>query len=148
MRWKNTREINMLKKKCMVKKLAQSAFQPFGCGGIMDIIFLYQLYSGGEKKRRPVIPARAAKPVIKTAATLSLALTLCLTSPSYAEKPPIPTLDRVKTQQAAYLETTHPVYDLETVADTIPDGAITVKIGNTSYYYTPAEPNSALKLLS
>ena len=138
----------MLKKKCMVKKLAQSAFQPFGCGGIMDIIFLYQLYSGGEKKRRPVIPARAAKPVIKTAATLSLALTLCLTSPSYAEKPPIPTLDRVKTQQTAYLETTHPVYDLETVADTVPDGAITVKIGNTSYYYTPAEPNSALKLLS
>ena len=138
----------MLKKKCMVKKLAQSAFQSFGVGGIMDIIFLYQLYSGDEKKRRPVIPARAAKPVIKTAATLSLALTLCLTSPSYAEKPPIPTLDRVKTQQTAYLETTHPVYDLETVADTVPDGAITVKIGNTSYYYTPAEPNSALKLLS
>ena len=150
MRWKNTREINMLKKKCMVKKLAQSAFQPFGWG-IMDINFLYQLCWGSEKEPTSVVPPRAGNPAIKAAiktATLSLALTLCLTSPSYAEKPPIPTLDRVKTQQTAYLETTHPVYDLETVADTVPDGAITVKIGNTSYYYTPAEPNSALKLLS
>ena len=117
----------------------------------MGINPLYQLCWGSEKEPSSVVPPRAGNPAIKAAiktAALSLALTLCITLPSYAEKPPVPTLDRVKTQQTAYLETAHPVYELEKITDTVPDGAITVKIGNTTYYYTPQDANSTLQLLS
>ena len=63
---------------------------------------------------------------------------------------PIPTLDRVKTEQSAFLNTDHSTYSLtEVTADvTAPEGAITVNIGGKEYFYTPTDNKDVLQLLS
>ena len=63
---------------------------------------------------------------------------------------PTPTLDRVKAQQSAFLNTDYSTYNLtEITADvTAPEGAITVNIGGKEYFYTPTDNKEVLQLLS
>ena len=63
---------------------------------------------------------------------------------------PVPTLDRVKSEQSAFLDTDYSTYSLtEVTADvTAPEGAITVNIGGKEYFYTPTDNKDVLQLLS
>ena len=63
---------------------------------------------------------------------------------------PVPTLDKVKTEQSAFLSTDYSTNNLtEITADvTAPDGAITVNIGGKEYFYTPTDNKDVLQLLS
>ena len=63
---------------------------------------------------------------------------------------PVPTLDRVKSENTTFINSAHSTYELTELTDdaTAPDGAITVKIGDTSYYYTPSENTDVLKSLA
>ena len=63
---------------------------------------------------------------------------------------PVPTLDRVKSEQSAFLDTDYSTYNLtEITADvTAPEGAITVNIGGKEYFYTPTDNKEVLQLLS
>ena len=63
---------------------------------------------------------------------------------------PIPTLDRVKTEQSAFLDTDYSAYSLtEITADvTAPEGAITINIAGKEYFYTPTDNKEVLQLLS
>ena len=85
---------------------------------------------------------------LKTAA-LSLALTLCIAAPVMAEVP-VPTLDRVKSEQTTFLDSAHSSYALTELTDgtAAPEGSITVKIANKTYYYTPSENTEVLKTLA
>ena len=85
---------------------------------------------------------------LKTAA-LSLALTLCIASPVMAEVP-VPTLDRVKLEQTTFLDSAHSSYSLTELTDgtAVPEGSITVKIAEKTYYYTPSENTEVLKTLA
>ena len=62
----------------------------------------------------------------------------------------MPTLDRVKTEQSTFLKGTHQSYVLTELTgdETAPDGSITVKIGDTSYYYTPSDNTEVLQSLA
>ena len=85
---------------------------------------------------------------LKTAA-LSLALTLCIAAPVMAEVP-VPTLDRVKSEQTTFLDNAHSSYALTELTDgtAAPEGSITVKIADKTYYYTPSENTEVLKTLA
>ena len=85
---------------------------------------------------------------LKTAA-LSLALTLCIAAPVMAEVP-VPTLDRVKSEQTTFLDSAHSSYALTELTDwtAAPEGSITVKIADKTYYYTPSENTEVLKTLA
>ena len=85
---------------------------------------------------------------LKTAA-LSLALTLCIAAPVMAEVP-VPTLDRVKSEQTTFLNSAHSSYALTELTDgtAAPEGSITVKIAEKTYYYTPSENTEVLKTLA
>ncbi len=63
---------------------------------------------------------------------------------------PVPTLDRVKSEQSAFLDTDYSAYRLtEITADvTAPDGAITINIAGKEYFYTPTDNKDVLQLLS
>ena len=63
---------------------------------------------------------------------------------------PTPTLDKVKTEQSAFLDTDYSTNNLtEITADvTAPEGAITVNIGGKEYFYTPTDNKEVLQLLS
>ena len=85
---------------------------------------------------------------LKTAA-LSLALTLCIAAPVMAEVP-VPTLDRVKSEQTTFLDSAYSAYALTELTDgtAAPEGSITVKIADKTYYYTPSENTEVLKTLA
>ena len=80
---------------------------------------------------------------------ISLALSFFIAAPVMAEVP-VPTLDRVKSEQKNFLNNSHQSYALTQLTDdaTAPDGAITVKIGDNTYYYTPSENTEVLKSLA
>ena len=82
-------------------------------------------------------------------AAISLALTLCIASPVMAEVP-VPTLDRVKSEQTTFLDSAHSSYALTELTDgtAAPEGSITVKIADKTYYYTPSENTEVLKTLA
>ena len=65
---------------------------------------------------------------------------------------PVPTLDRVKSENTTFVNSAHSTYELTEITDdtTVPDGSVTVKIGDKSYYYTPnsGDDTTILKLLS
>ena len=85
---------------------------------------------------------------LKTA-VMSLALTLCIAAPVMAEVP-VPTLDRVKSEQTTFLDSAHSSYALTELTDgtAAPEGSITVKIADKTYYYTPSENTEVLKTLA
>ena len=85
---------------------------------------------------------------LKTA-VMSLALTLCIAAPVMAEVP-VPTLDRVKLEQTTFLDSAHSSYALTELTDgtAAPEGSITVKIADKTYYYTPSENTEVLKTLA
>ena len=76
---------------------------------------------------------------------LLTAVVISTISPSYAADPVL-TLDNLKTQHAQFLESAHGIYTLTEVSDTVPDGAITVKIEDKTYYYTPNEGDNVTLL--
>ena len=80
---------------------------------------------------------------------ISLALTLCIASPVMAEAL-VPTLDRVKSEQTTFLDSAHSSYSLTELTDgtAVPEGSITVKIAEKTYYYTPTENAEVLKTLA
>ena len=85
----------------------------------------------------------------KPAAIIPLALSFFIAAPALADTPPVPTLDRVKTEQSTFLKDTHQSYVLTELTDeTAPDGAITVNINDKTYYYTPTENTDVLKSLA
>ena len=43
---------------------------------------------------------------------------------------PVPTLDKIKTEQTTYLNSNHSTYNLTEVTDSAPENSITVKIGD------------------
>ena len=69
---------------------------------------------------------------------------------AFADTPPVPTLDAVKEQEISFLDGKHSSYVLTALGtdETAPEGAITVKIGDTTYYYTPSENVDVLKTLA
>ena len=73
------------------------------------------------------------------------ALVLSITPAAYSSDPVL-TLDNLKTQHAQFLESAHGTYTLTEVSDTVPDGAITVKIEDKTYYYTPNEGDNVTLL--
>ena len=86
----------------------------------------------------------------KPAAIIPLALSFFIAAPALADTPPVPTLDRVKTEQSTFLKGTHQSYALtELTGDaTAPDGAITVNINDKTYYYTPSDNAEVLQSLA
>ena len=80
-----------------------------------------------------------------TVCALLTALVISSIIPSYAAEP-VMTLDNLKTQHTQYLESGHSTYTLTEVSDTVPDGAITVKIEDKTYYYTPKEGDNVTLL--
>ena len=77
------------------------------------------------------------KNLLKICAVIG-AFTLLNSQSSFADVP-VPTLDRVKTEQSAFLDTDYSTYSLtEVTADmTAPEGSITVNIGGKKYFSTP-----------
>ena len=69
---------------------------------------------------------------------------------AFADTAPVPTLDAVKEQEISFLDGKHSSYVLTALGtdETAPEGAITVKIGDTTYYYTPSENVDVLKTLA
>ena len=76
---------------------------------------------------------------------LLTAVVISTISPSYASDPVL-TLDNLKTQHTQYLESEHSTYTLTEMTDTVPEGAITVKIEDKTYYYTPNEGDNVTLL--
>ena len=62
----------------------------------------------------------------------------------------VTTLDRVKAEETAFLNTNSQTYTLREITDdvTAPDGAVMVKVGDKEYYYTPSDNKELLQLLS
>ena len=75
-------------------------------------------------------------------AILPLALTLCISSPAIAQAP-IPTLDSTKEQNTAFINSQHSTYPLTQLGadEQVPEGAVSLNIGDKTYYYTPDENN-------
>ena len=75
-------------------------------------------------------------------AILPLALTLCISSPAIAQAP-IPTLDSTKEQNTAFINSQHATYPLTVLGtdEEVPEGAVSLNIGDKTYYYTPDENN-------
>ena len=69
---------------------------------------------------------------------------------AFADTAPVPTLDAVKEQEISFLDGKHSSYVLTALGtdETAPEGAITVKIGDTTYHYTPSENVDVLKTLA
>ena len=80
---------------------------------------------------------------------LAVLLSLLSNATVFADVP-TPTLDRVKAEQSTFLNTNYSTYSLTEVKldTTVPDGAITVNIGDKKYYYTPTDNKDVLQLLS
>ena len=101
-------------------------------------------------KKGLIMVSMNKKRVIKSlcAAAFLGAMIVCPQS-SFADVP-VPTLDRVKSENTTFINSSHPTYTLtELTADTTaPEGSITVKIDDTSYYYTPSENTDVLKSLA
>ena len=72
------------------------------------------------------------------------------TQTAFADNVPVPTLDAVKAQQTTFLDETHSPYTLTALGadETAPENTITVKIGDTSYYYTPTDNSKVLQSLA
>ena len=81
------------------------------------------------------------KRVIKTFCAAAFLGALIISPQSSFADVPVPTLDRVKAENKNFINSSHPTYTLtELTADTtVPEGSITVSIGDKEYYYTPNE---------
>ena len=89
--------------------------------------------------------------ILITAIMIALApMAMAAGADSDASKLGVTTLDRVKAEETAFLNTNSQTYTLrEITADvTAPEGAVMVKVGDKEYYYTPSDNKELLQLLS
>ena len=92
-------------------------------------------------KKGLIMVSMNKKRVIKSlCAAAFLGALIAYPQSSFAEVP-VPTLDRVKTENTTFINSAHSSYTLtELTADTTaPEGSIIVNIGDKEYYYIPNE---------
>ena len=150
-----------------MKTLVNEAFTPFGGGGLNVEANRTQTAAKSETfkhndRNKTLMDVRInrgvlMKKAIQTATIFAFMMfTPTVAMAAGASSDPaellVPTLDRVKLEQTTYVNGSHANYTLSEITDDVsaPDGSVTVKIGDKSYYYTPnvGDDTTILKLLS
>ena len=75
-------------------------------------------------------------------AALTLALSFFIAAPAMAQDP-VFTLDNIKEQNTAFINSQHATYTLTALGadEDVPEGAVSLNIGDKTYYYNPEENN-------